>query len=108
MPIKPMPMLECIKFGDCKVKAITIGNVFFVAVHHIVIALGIIFDTLKDIVRNHLPQQHRFSRKKIGIDISYNSSKLFTTIPGACRVKLGSTHPNRHGVLDSNHKQSQY
>ena len=45
MPIKPMPMLECIKFGDCKVKAITIGNVFFVAVHHIVIALGISFDT---------------------------------------------------------------
>ena len=25
---------------------------------------------------------------------------LFTTIPGACRVILVSTHPNRHDVID--------
>ena len=41
-----------------------------------------------------------FSRKEIGIDISYNGSKLFTTIPGARRVMLGSTHSDRYNVLD--------
>ena len=47
-------MLECIKFGDCKVKAIQIENEWFVAVRHIGIALDVTSDTLKSIVRNHL------------------------------------------------------
>ena len=46
-----------IKFGDRKVKTIQIGNVCFVAVRHIGIALDVIFDTLQDVVRNHLTQQ---------------------------------------------------
>ena len=48
-------MLECIKFGDCKVKTIQIGNGWLAAVPHIGIALGVDSDTLKGIVRNHLP-----------------------------------------------------
>ena len=48
-------MLECIKFGDCKVKTIQ----WFVAVRHIGIALGVSSDTLKGIVRNHLSQQDK-------------------------------------------------
>ena len=46
------------------------------------------------------PQQYKFSRKEINIDDSHDGSKLFTTIPGACRVILGSTHPDRHDVID--------
>ena len=57
------------------------------------------FDTLKGIIRNHLPQQYRFSGKDIGTDSSYDDSKLFTTILGACRVILGSTHPDKYDVL---------
>ena len=57
-------------------------------------------DTLRGIIHNHLPQQYKFPRKQIGIDSSYDGSKLFTTIPGACRVILGSTHPDRYDVLD--------
>ena len=34
-------MLECIKFGYCKVKTIQIGDEWFVAVRHIGIALGV-------------------------------------------------------------------
>ena len=56
--------------------------------------------TLKGIVRHHLPQQYKFSRKEIDIDDSYDGSKLFTTIPGARRVILGSTHPDRHDVIN--------
>ena len=67
---------------------------------HIHIALGISSDTLKGKVRHHLPQQYKFSRKEINIDDSYDGFKLFTTIPGACRVILGSTHPDRHDVID--------
>ena len=67
---------------------------------HIGIALGVSPVTLKGIVRNHLPQQYKFSRKEINIDDSYDGSKLFNTTPGACRVILGSTHPDRHGVID--------
>ena len=78
-----------IKFGDRKVKTIQIGNVCFVAVRHIGIALDVIFDTLQDIVRNHLTQQYNFSRNKIGIDISDGGSKLSTAILGGCRVILG-------------------
>ena len=51
-------------------------------------------------MRHHLPQQYEFSRKEINIDDNYDGSKLFTTIPGACRVILGSTHPDRHDVID--------
>ena len=57
--------------------------------HHISIALGVGSDTLKGIVRNHLPQQLKFSRKEINIGDYYDGSKLFTTIPVACRVILG-------------------
>ena len=64
------------------------------------IALGVGSDTLKGIVRHHLPQQYKFSRKEINIDDSYDGSKLFTRIPGACRVILGSTHPDRHDIID--------
>ena len=70
------------------------------SVRHIGIALGVGSDTLKGIVRHHLPQQYKFSRKEINIDDSYDGSKLFTTIPGACRVILGSKHPDRHDVID--------
>ena len=68
-------MLECIKFGGYKIKAIQIEDRWFVCVCHIGIALGVSFDTLKGIVRNHLPQQYKFSRKEINIDDSYNGSK---------------------------------
>ena len=64
-------MLECIKFGDCKIKTIQIENEWFVSVRHISIALGMSSDTSKGIVRNHLPQQYKFSRKEIDIDDSF-------------------------------------
>ena len=60
-------MLECIKFWDCKVKTIQIGNEWFVAVSRIDIALGVSSDTLKGIVRNYLLQN-------IGIGSSYDGS----------------------------------
>ena len=93
-------MLECIKFGHCKTKTIQIEGKWFVSVSHIGIALGVGFDTLKSIVRHHLPQQYKFWRKKINIDDSYDGSKLFTTLPGACRIILGSKHPDRHDVIN--------
>ena len=92
-------MLECIKFRDCKINTIQIEDEWFVSVRHIGIALGMSSDTLKGIVRNHLPQQCKCSRKEINIDDSYDGSK-FTTISGACRVILGSTDPDRHNVID--------
>ena len=49
-------MLKCIKYRDCKVKAIQKRNEQFVAVCHTGIALGASSHTLKGIVRNHLPQ----------------------------------------------------
>ena len=70
------------------------------SVHHIGTALGVSSDTLNGIVHNHLPQQYKCSRKEINIDNSYDDSKFFTTIPGACRVILGSTHPDRHDIID--------
>ena len=105
-------MLECIKSGDCKVKTIQIENEWFVAVHHIDIGLGVSSYTLKGIVHSHLPEQYKFSRREIGIYCSYDGSKLFTTIPGGCRVILGSKHPDRYDVLDflverHNHLQDQ-
>ena len=69
------------------------------SVLHIGITLGVSSVTLKGIVRHHLPQQYKFSRKEINIDNSYDGSKLFTTIPGACRVILGSIDPDRHDVI---------
>ena len=57
-------MLVCIKFGNCKVKKIQIGNEPFVAERHIGNASGASFDTLTGIVRDHLPQQYSFSRKE--------------------------------------------
>ena len=70
------------------------------SVHHIGIALGVGPDALKVIVHHHLPQQYKFSRKEINVDDSYDGSKLFTTIPGASKVILGSIHPDRHDVID--------
>ena len=93
-------MLECINFWDCKIKTIQIEDEWFVSVRHIGIALGVGSDTLKGIPRHHLPQQYKFSRKKINIDDSYDGSKLFITILGGCRVILSSKHPDRHEVID--------
>ena len=93
-------MLECIKFEDCKIKTIQIEDERFVSVHDIGIGLGVSFDSLKGIMRHHLPQEYKFSRKEINIDHNYNGSKLFTTILGACRVILGSTHPDQHDIID--------
>ena len=57
-------MLECIKFGDCKIKKIQTKYEWFVSVCHIGIVLGMGSDTIKGIVRQHLPPQYKFSRKK--------------------------------------------
>ena len=43
-------MLEFIKFGDCKVKTIQIGNEWLINVRHTGIAIGVSSDTLKIIV----------------------------------------------------------
>ena len=67
---------------------------------HIGTALGVGSGTLKGIVRHHLPQQYKLSRKEINIDDSYDGSKLFTAIPGACMVILGSKNPDRHDIVD--------
>ena len=80
-------MLDCIKFWDCEIKTVQIEDEWFVSVCHVGITLGISSNTLTGIVRHHLPQQFKFSKKEINIDPSYDGSKLFTTIPGACRVK---------------------
>ena len=77
-------MLECLKLGDFKIKTVQIEDESFASALHICTALGVSSDTLKGIVRHHLPQQYKFSRKKINIEDSYGGSKLFTTIPGAC------------------------
>ena len=87
-------------FGDCKVKTIQKGNKYFDVVRHIGFALGVSYDTLKGIIPHHLHQQFKFSRKEIGIDSSYDGSKLFTTISGACRIILSSSHLDRYDVLD--------
>ena len=93
-------MLECIKFGDCKIKPIQIEDEQYVSVRHFGIALGVSLDTLKGVVRHYLPQQYKFSRKEINIDDPDDGSKLFTIIRGACRAILGSTDPDRHDVID--------
>ena len=58
-------MLECIKFGDCKIKTIQIEDEWFVSVRHIGIALGVGSDTFKGIVRHYLPQQYNFQENKL-------------------------------------------
>ena len=93
-------MLECIKLGDCKIKTKQIEDEWFVSLSHICIALGVSSDILKSLERHHLPHQYKFSRKEININGNYDDSKLSTTIAGACRVILGSTHPDRHDVID--------
>ena len=45
-------------------------------------------------------QRYKISKKEINTDDPYDDSNLFTTIPGACKVILGSTHPDRHDVID--------
>ena len=70
-----------------------------VAEHLIGIALGVSSNNLKGIVRHHLPQQYKFSRKKISIDVFHDGSKLSTTIPGACRAILASTNPDKYYVI---------
>ena len=50
-------MLECIKFGDRKITTKQIEDEWFVYVCHIAIAVNVSSDTLKGIVRDHLPQQ---------------------------------------------------
>ena len=97
-------MLECIKFGDDKVKAIQIGNKWFVAVRDILIVSSASPDTLKGIVHNNLPHQYKCSIKEIGISGSYYGSKFFTVIPTTCRLILVLIHcdkyGDRYGVLD--------
>ena len=100
------------KFGDCKIRTIKIEDEWFMPVRHIGISLCVVSHTLKGILRHHLPQEYKFSRKEINIDDSYDCSKLFTIIPVACRVILGSKHPDRHDVIDffvdrHNHLQDQ-
>ena len=56
-------MLECIKLGYWKIKIIQIKDKSFVSVRHIGIALGVRSDKIKGIVRHHLPQRYKFSRK---------------------------------------------
>ena len=51
-------MLKCIKFGDFKRKRIQIEDEWFVSVYHIGTASGLGPDTLKGIVRHHLPPQY--------------------------------------------------
>ena len=75
-------MLKCIKLGEFQEKTIAIGNEWFVAERYTGIAFDVSSDTLMGIVRNHLPQQYKFSRKQIGI----NGSKSFITTPEVCRV----------------------
>ena len=70
------------------------------SVHHVGIAFGVGPDTSKGIVRHHLLEQYKFSRKEIDIDESYDGFKLFTTIPGACMVILGSKDTDQYDFID--------
>ena len=59
-------MLECIKFGDCKINTIQIEDEWFVFVCHIDMALGVSSDTLKVIVRHHIYLSNiNFQEKKL-------------------------------------------
>ena len=65
-------MLECLKLGDFKIKTVQIEDESFASALHICTALGVSSDTLKGIVRHHLPQQYKFSRKEVKIDDPHN------------------------------------
>ena len=93
-------MLECLKFGNNNVPTIQVGDNIYVAVKDIGLALGVDKNTLNAIVRNHLPKELKLNKKDIDLDIAFHRFKLFTTITGACRVILGSTHPNKFEVID--------
>ena len=67
-------MLECLKLGDFKIKTVQIEDESFAFALHICTALGVSSDTLKGIVRHHLPQQYKFSRKEVKIDDPHNGS----------------------------------
>ena len=58
------------KFGDCKIKTIKIEDEWFMPVRQIGISLCVGSHTLKGILRHHLPQEFKFSRKEINIDDS--------------------------------------
>ena len=58
-------MLECIKFGDCKIKTIQIEDEWFVSVRHIGIALGVSSDTLKGIYVIIYLSNINFQEKKL-------------------------------------------
>lgn len=62
--------------------------------HQINIALGVNSVILKEIVYNYLSQQYKFYGKEIDIDIFYDGSKLFTKVPGICRVIFALTQFN--------------
>ena len=53
-------------------------------------------------------QQYKFSRTEINIDDPYDASKLFTTISGARKIILISTHPDWHDVIDFLIKRDHY
>ena len=93
-------MLESITFWDCKKRTTQTRNEWLVPLHHIGIALGVGSDILKSIIRYHLPQQYKFSRKQIGIDLFYDGSKFLTTFSAVCRVMVGSKHPDKYDFLD--------
>ena len=100
-------MLECIKFGDRKVKTIQIRNKWFVNVHHIVAALAVSSDTLIIYLCSI-----SFQERKLVLISLLMAPKLFTTVPRAHRVILGSAHPDGYDILDflverHNHLQDQ-
>ena len=51
-------------------------------------------------VGNYLFQEEKFSRNKIGINISYDGCKLLLTTPGAWKVIIGSVPPDRCDIPD--------
>ena len=93
-------MLESITFWDCRKRTTQTRNEWLVPLHHIGIALGVGSDILKSIIRYHLPQQYKFLRKQIGIDLFYDGSKFFTTLSEVCRVMVGSKNPDKYDFLD--------
>ena len=67
---------------SCKVTTIQRGNGWFFMVCHIGNGLGGSSGTLKYMVHNHLPQQYKFLKNEVDIDISDDGSKLLTAIHG--------------------------
>ena len=58
-------MLECVKFGDYKIKTIQIEGEWFVSVRHISIALSVDSDTLKGTVCHHLLPNIKFQENTL-------------------------------------------